>query len=705
MKRILSFFVLASVLLASSCSLKEDFKGNDSEFATISLTLGGPESSVTRAIGDGLSVDLLHYAVYDSEDQLIPALGEVVEVQKFPTQVDITLAKGQTYKIAFWAQNQSTRAYTINNGDVRHVAINYAGYNNNDESRDAFFKTIEHTVTGDIALDVVLERPFAQINLGVTEEDWNDAKVAGIEVAKSKVVISEAATGLDLFDGTVSGKTSVEYQLQEIPSEFLYVDLDKNEVKEAYRYLSMSYILVNAADKGLVNALFTLDTDKEDIEVKVDNLPVQRNWRTNVIGRMLTGDITFNIDIDPIFDGEENYPDTLEEELLFAALNGGEVELTEDVEISSTLVVADDKSMVINLNGHNIINKSTSDELGEGDGIIVYGNLTIKGNGTVKGNTRAVWARGNYGAVVNIEGGNYVGAVGGGCEVIYASGNGIINIYGGTFEAVTEDQTSFAAPQYAVLNLHGNGAAGCDINVFGGKFKNFNPSDNVSENPKKDFVEEGYSSVEVDGYYIVGKSTKNKSELKEAISNFPIVNIDQAIDNGTAALNVSNNDLVLNMDDNKVVAGGQGTNNYGFNLYDSNVEVNEANLDGAGFAVMSNSSLTVNSGVIAAKPGKSGRNMFYVTGNSSVVINEGNYTFDRTSCYFVYVEAGCTCYINGGNFSKPLANNAAKDSFVNNGSAGSVIITGGTFNVNPTQWVAEGYEAVKSGSTWTVKAK
>lgn len=704
MKRILSFFVLASVLLASSCSLKEDFKGNESEFAQVSFTIGGPNASATRAIGDGTSVDMLHYAIYDADDVLIRELGKAVDEVTFPTQVEITLAKGQTYKIAFWAQNSTCGAYSIENGDVRNVAISYDGYNN-DENRDAFFKTIEHTVTGDIALDVTLERPFAQINLGVTEEDWNDAAKAGIEVKQSKVTFNEAATGLDLFDGSVSGKAEVNYRLTNIPSESLYVDLEKDGEKEAYRYLSLSYILVNADDKALVDAVFTLDTNKEDVEVKVDNLPVQRNWRTNVIGRMLTGDITFNIDIDPIFDGEENYPDTMEEELLFAALNGGEVELTEDVEISSTLVVADDKSMVINLNGHNIINKSTSDELGEGDGIIVYGNLTIKGNGTVQGNTRAVWARGNYGAVVNIEGGNYVGAVGGGCEVIYASGNGIINIYGGTFEAKTEDQTSFAAPQYAVLNLHNNGKDGCNIKVFGGKFKNFNPSDNVSENPKKDFVEEGYSSVEVDGYYIVGKSIKNKSELNEAINNSPIVNVDQAIDNGTAALNINNNDLVLNMDENKVIAGGQGTNNYGFNLYGSNVEVNEANLDGAGFAVMSNSSLIVNSGVIAAKPGKSGRNMFYVTGNSSVVVNEGNYTFDRTSCYFVYVEAGCTCYINGGNFNKPLANSAAKDSFVNGGSAGTVIITGGTFNVNPTQWVAEGYEAVKSGSTWTVKAK
>ena len=94
--------------------------------------------------------------------------------------------------------------------------------------------------------------------------------------------------------------------------------------------------------------------------------------------------------------------------------------------------------------------------------------------------------------------------------------------------------------------------------------------------------------------------------------------------------------------------------------------------------------------------------MFYVSGNSTVTVNEGTYTFDRTSCYFVYVEAGSTCYINGGHFEKPLANNASKDSFVNNASAGTVIITGGTFNVNPTKWVAAGYKAEKSGKIWTV---
>ena len=534
MRKVLSFFVLAGVLLASSCSLKEDFRGNDSDFATLSFTVGEPGVSATRAIGDGTSVDALYYAVYDDKGNFIADLAGNKVGTTFPTTVEITLAKGQTYKIAFWAQDKDCKAYSFGQyGDIENIYINYAGLNN-DESRDAFFKTIDHKVVGDIALDVTLERPFAQINLGVTQEDWDNAAKAGIYVAQSKLEINNAATELNLFDGKVQQVTKLVYELANIPTQTLEVDLNKDGVKEAYKYLSLSYILVAdqgqtaneegmfGAESALVNATFSLETNKAPFEVKVDNLPVQRNWRTNVIGEVLTGDIKFNIDVDPIFDGEEIYPDTLEEELRYAALNGGTVTLTDNVELKSSLIVADNKDMVIDLNGHNIINISNSSELEKGDGIIVYGNLTIKGNGTVKGNTRAVWARGDYGAIVRIEGGNYIGSVVPACEVIYASGDGKIEIYGGTFEAKEIDNTSFAAPQYAVLNLHGNGKTGCDINVYGGTFVKFDPSNNVSENPKKNFVEKGYYSVEKDGNFIVVENpanvlVSNLSELESAL--------------------------------------------------------------------------------------------------------------------------------------------------------------------------------------------
>ena len=36
---------------------------------------------------------------------------------------------------------------------------------------------------------------------------------------------------------------------------------------------------------------------------------------------------------------------------------------------------------------------------------------------------------------------------------------------------------------------------------------------------------------------------------------------------------------------------------------------------------------------------------------------------------------------------------------------GTVIIKGGTFGFDPTKWVADGYEAVKTGDVWVVSAK
>ena len=221
--------------------------------------------------------------------------------------------------------------------------------------------------------------------------------------------------------------------------------------------------------------------------------------------------------------------------------------------------------------------------------------------------------------------------------------------------------------------------------------------------PTAGFTYNGPKTVKV--YPATTSSVDSVEELASALSNVSNVNFEAPIDNGSNVVSINDNYVVINMAGEQYNGGGNGTNNYAFNLYGSEVEVNDANIVGAGFAVMNGSELTVNSGSIAATPGKSGRNLFYVSGNSTVTVNEGTYTFDRTSCFFVYVAAGCTCYINGGHYEKPLANNASKDAFVNTASEGTVVITGGTFNVDPTQWLAEGYKAVKSGKIWTVSAE
>ena len=325
-KLFLGMFAAAGMLFATSCSNDELDVVQSGNEAQVTFSLAAEGGIATRAISDGTGAKKLVYAVYNASGELIETIantdvnGQIVDNSAFDNglteNVTITLAKGQQYTVAFWAQNPNCTAYTTT--DLKNVTIDYAGLNN-DETRDAFFKAETFTVTGNTEIDVVLKRPFAQINVGVYQTDWDAAKASGIELEKSKVTIENAATSINLLTGEVGGEQTVEYGFDIIPAQFatpetLDVDLDKDGTKENYVYLSMSYILANDETTGYAKtALEDLDFTFAPISGNNINfseglnaVPVQRNWRTNIIGKILTGDVTFNITIDPIYDGEYN---------------------------------------------------------------------------------------------------------------------------------------------------------------------------------------------------------------------------------------------------------------------------------------------------------------------------------------------------------------------------------------------------------------
>lgn len=328
-KLFLGMFAAAGMLFATSCSNDELDVVQSGNEAQVTFSLAAEGGIATRAISDGTGAKKLVYAVYNADGELIKTIantdvnGQIVDNNAFDSglteKVTITLAKGQQYTVAFWAQNPNCTAYTTT--DLKNVTIDYAGLNN-DETRDAFFKAETFTVTGNADIDVVLKRPFAQINVGVTEDDWNAAVASGIEIEKSKVTIKNAATSINLLTGQVGGEQTVEYGFDIIPAQFatpetLDVDLNMDGTKESYVYLSMSYILANDETTGYAKA--TLDDldftfapisgNKINFSAGLNTVPVQRNWRTNIIGKILTGDVTFNITIDPIYDGEYNNGD------------------------------------------------------------------------------------------------------------------------------------------------------------------------------------------------------------------------------------------------------------------------------------------------------------------------------------------------------------------------------------------------------------
>lgn len=317
MKKSIFLGMLAALALANSCSTEDNgLSSSENNLKQVTLKVSA-DGALTRAISDGKSVDQLVYRVFDKNGNAITTLNKTTETATDLLSghtVTLTLAKGQTYKIAFWAQKAGCAAYTVD--DNMNVSIDYSGVNN-DESRDAFFKTVELTVNEDMTQDVTLKRPFAQINVGTTNTDWTAATAAGLTVTQSKVTVKKAANKLNVVDGTVSGATDVTYTEARLPDEPLMVDADGDGTMDSYKYLSMCYVLPNDATDGtqktLASTEFTFKpaagtADVSDVIIKdgLQNVPLQRNYRTNIVGDILTRSQQFKIVVDPAFDVPDN---------------------------------------------------------------------------------------------------------------------------------------------------------------------------------------------------------------------------------------------------------------------------------------------------------------------------------------------------------------------------------------------------------------
>lgn len=321
-KILLSVLPAIAVLFATSCVNEGLDTVQAGETVQVAMSLGVDSQIATRAAAE-VNADVLVYAVYDADGKLISTItgaenGMVTVKDAFSTgtteSVSLALVKGQTYTVAFWAQNSACKAYTVVAGEnAMSVDVDYAG-TNNDESRDAFYAAVTFTVEEVTAVEVALKRPFAQINLGVTQEDWNNAVSSGINVTESKVVISNAATSLNLNNGSVSGNAEIVYDFASIPSvetkaATAAMDLEVNG--DSYKWLSMSYILTNEAKSTLDGVQFSLSTASGDVIVVdegLNNVPVQSNWRTNIVGSVLTGNVDLTVGVDPIYYSVANVP-------------------------------------------------------------------------------------------------------------------------------------------------------------------------------------------------------------------------------------------------------------------------------------------------------------------------------------------------------------------------------------------------------------
>lgn len=155
---------------------------------------------------------------------------------------------------------------------------------------------------------------------------------------------------------------------------------------------------------------------------------------------------------------------------------------------------------------------------------------------------------------------------------------------------------------------------------------------------------------------------------------------------------------------------------YGYSVANGeSVVFDDVDLTTSGGGINIQGAAVFNSGsVVNDSTSTNPRHMFYVAArenvaNGHLTINDGEFTFSPSNLtrkgYYICADGeGAVVIINGGTFGKPSTRDNYKAG-IGELNGGEVIIKGGTFGFDPTNWVADGYEAVQNGNTWTVVAK
>ena len=496
MKRYLlsTFTIAAAALLVTSCNDEMDNGLKTGDEGTVTFTAQLPSEMGTRAFADGLTAKHLQYAVYEAgqstplkvfgDETTVVGEAEMVNLKK---SVTLKLTSGKSYDVIFWADATTDSPYTFNPAS-QEVSVDYSKVNNNSDNCDAFFKKETITVSGNQSVDVKLTRPFAQVNIGT--DDFDAAKASGLEVTQTEVVAKAFAT-LNLATGEVADEADRTFTMKAIPT----ASDGEFPVAGGYKYLSMDYLLVGA-DKATVDVAFNYGGPQSRT---FTNVPVQRNYRTNIYGSLLTNTTDFNVVIEPAFSGE--FAHEVVSVSTFAALKaaataGGDVKLESAIDFTQVVTVDNNKTLTVDLNKQNVANAADlwNDSTNQWSLFSVRrgSTLTLKGDGEVIAKANDCFAVDvQDGGHLVIEGGHYNGNI----HAVYVE-EGTAEIKGGTFEVQQKYSDADKADEF-VLNCYDanrkNGTA--KIIVTGGTFIGFNPGDCKAEGNGTNFVAPGYASV------------------------------------------------------------------------------------------------------------------------------------------------------------------------------------------------------------------
>ena len=306
-KLIYCALALAAGLFATSCmqeNLEPVAQGN-----TVTYTVEIPDVLLTKAIGDDVTkVDELVYEVYRTKGERMETFTEGVDnllyhktavINNGTAIISLEFVNNQNFTVLFWAHTKDNGVYDAS--DLTDITITSPDVANNVNAQAFVGRDFVVNSVSDSNRRVTLKRPVSQLNIGTTEASLT-AFNTPITLSGSSVKVKGLSTSYNVAALSAGQVSDVEYEYTEteVPSERLVVGTTK------YIYVGMNYVGFAANEGSTVKVSYAINTSEGEITKEISNVPVKPNYRTNIVGNLITSTSSYTIELDEAWGTDDN---------------------------------------------------------------------------------------------------------------------------------------------------------------------------------------------------------------------------------------------------------------------------------------------------------------------------------------------------------------------------------------------------------------
>ena len=300
MRKTFNFFAAAALVAFAAVACQKEQLSDSSAEGTESVTFTVQTEVGTKAVADedGLAakIDQVLVAVYMKDGDTFRLYDEPVATYTASNKqatFSVNLIRKQTYQIVVWAQKEG--AYVCTGGLQSIVRSSAKASACNDDELDAFYASHEYIQgSATASTSIYAKRPFAQLNL-ITKDLRTGFEPSNVTVTYVSDTKFNALTGLS----SEPAATAVTYSATQpnYKAQCKTLDAAKNT-------LVMNYLFAPETEQLILPSVKMTAQLTEEVDFEVSNVPVKRNYRTNVIGNLLTEQTNYTITVVPTWEGE-----------------------------------------------------------------------------------------------------------------------------------------------------------------------------------------------------------------------------------------------------------------------------------------------------------------------------------------------------------------------------------------------------------------